>query len=79
MPRPGRGLQAPSRILGEATGREAWAGWGWSTMARSQTSQRLGLREKVGAVAGPWALGMCCWMVWLALSARAYPLLGSTC
>ena len=40
----------------------------------SQTSQLLGLCEKGGSCqAGPWALGMCCWMVWLALSARVSP------
>ena len=40
----------------------------------SQTSQLLGLCEKGGSCqAGPWALGMCCWMAGLALSDRVSP------
>ena len=36
----GCGLQAPSRILGEATGREAWAGWAWG-LAKDPIAEKL--------------------------------------
>ena len=54
--------------------RPGQAGAGASPRLPPQTSRLLGLREKGGSCqAGPWALGMCCWMVRLALSARVSP------
>lgn len=62
---PGRGMR--QRGLGRL-------GLGLLTKAPSQTSQLLGLRGERSCQAGPWALlGMCCWMVRLALSARVSP------